>query len=295
MSVITVGDFDGVHLGHRRLIRRTARLAASLNTTSAVLTFDRNCKGYLRGTTPVVLTLPEERKKLLLEEVDDVYQITFDETFSKMSAIAFLRYLRDTYQCTDLVGGEDFSFGRKGQGTLTDGLVVEGIRQHVVPLKTDLIKISSSSVRAALSDGLIERANAWLGYVYSLSGVIVEGQHLGRTIGFPTVNIFADPQKALPKNGVYVTETEIDGMVYRSLTNIGVRPTVSSSGVANVETHLFDADGDFYGRTATVRFLSRLRDEMKFPNVGALMQQLRRDRERAFLWHDSSGIFPTEK
>lgn len=286
MSVVTVGDFDGVHQGHRSLLRRVVSEASVLGVPSVVVTFDRNVKTFLHGTIPAVLTDIEEKKALLSAEgVTSVCVIPFDAVFSQMSASDFLNFLRDRYGCTDLFGGEDFRFGSGGSGVLTDGAVVDGIRQHVISLKKDLVKISSSSIRTALTDGLIERANSWLGYPYFVSGTVVEGKHLGRTIGFPTMNLSASESKVLPRNGVYITETVLEGHTYRSITNVGVRPTVAEGSSRNIETHLLDADGDFYGKNVTVRFLTRLRDEMRFSDLGALMRQLRTDRDVAFSWH----------
>ncbi len=287
MSVVTVGDFDGVHLGHRTLLREVISYAESLGIPSIAVTFDRNTKSFLRQTPSFYLTDFEEKKSLIHSEgIQTVCSVPFDAEFSKLSPGAFLSFLRERYGCTDLFGGADFRFGSGGEGTLVDGACVEGIRQHVVSLKTDLVKISSSSIRSALTDGLIERANSWLGYPYSVSGKVLEGKHLGRTIGFPTVNLSPPAEKVLPRNGVYITETLIDGIVYRSVTNVGVRPTVKDGDSRNIETHLLHASGDFYNKNITVRFLSRLRDEIQFSNLGELMQQLRADRDMAFSWHN---------
>ena len=286
MSVVTVGDFDGVHLGHQSLLREVTRFAAEKDLPAVVVTFDRNCKSFLHGADPVYLTDIKEKKELLLSEgVNSVCLVHFDEAFSHLSEREFLAYLREHCACTHLFGGSDFRFGKNGQGSLTDGVVLDGICQHTVTLKTDVMKISSSSIRCALQDGLIEEANAWLGYPYFISGTVVEGKHLGRTIGFPTANLEAPKGKILPKNGVYVTQTEIDSKIYPSVTNVGCRPTVEDGNLRNVETHLMQVDGDFYGKKITVRFLHRLRNEMRFSDLGELMQQLRTDRETAFLWH----------
>lgn len=287
MSIVTVGDFDGVHLGHRTLLRSVVTAAHEKNVPSVAVTFDQNTKAFLHGVSPFYLTDLEEKKSLIRAEgIDTVCIVPFDESFCKMAPSDFLGFLRDRFDCTDLFGGEDFRFGKGGEGTLTNGARVGEILQHVVTLKTDLVKISSSSIRSALADGLIERANSWLGYAYSVSGTVVEGKHLGRTIGFPTLNLQPPSRKALPRNGVYITETLVEGKRYRSITNIGVRPTVEDNHLQNIETHLLYADGDYYGKRITLRFLSRLRDEMRFSDLGALMQQLRKDRDMAFSWHN---------
>ncbi|MBQ5819914.1 MAG: riboflavin biosynthesis protein RibF [Clostridia bacterium] len=294
MTYVTVGDFDGVHQGHRTLLRRMVTAAAERNARTLAITFDRNAKAFLGGTPSLCLSSPEEKRALILAEgVDEVVSLPFDKAFSQISANKFLALLRTKFDCTDLFGGEDFRFGRNGVGRLTDGMVSEGILQHVVDFKTDFVKISSSSIRSALHDGLVDRANLWLGYAYSISGVVTEGKHLGRTIGFPTINITPPAEKVLPCNGVYITETLSDGTVYRSVTNVGVRPTVESNGERNVETHLLYADGDFYGKAVTVRFLAHLRDEIHFPDVSVMMQQLRADRDAAFAWHEN-GMFPNQ-
>jgi len=286
VAIVTVGDFDGVHLGHRALLRKTVALAESFQEPTVAVTFDRNTKSFLNNLPPTFLTDNGEKERLLREEgIDSVFFVSFNDAFSGMSASDFLNYLKSHCGCTHLVGGSDFRFGRGGEGTLTDGVCVQGIFQHVVDLKTDLVKISSTGIRTALADGLISKANSWLGYSYTVSGKVIEGKHLGRTIGFPTVNLAPPQGKILPKNGVYVTETEIDGKRYPSMTNVGVRPTVGDPPVRNVETHLIDADGNFYNKSIRVRFLARLRDERKFSDLGDLMQQLREDRNEVFLWH----------
>ncbi len=286
MAVITVGDFDGVHLGHQELLRNVVSFAESVGEPSVALTFDRNTKTFLNHTPLYYLTDGEEKISLIRSEgIQRVDTVPFDEKFSNLSPEEFLRFLKEKYHCTHLFGGEDFRFGKNGLGVLRDGVCLEEIQQHVITLKTDLVKISSSSIRSALRDGLIERANSWLGYSYFVKGVVVEGKHLGRTIGFPTVNLSTPVAKVLPKNGVYLTETIVDGIAYRSLTNVGIRPTVDDGGSCNVETHLLEARGDFYGKEIAVHFFARLRDEIHFQNLGALMQQLRSDREKAFSWH----------
>lgn len=287
MSVVTVGDFDGVHSGHKELLRQVTRFASEQGLASVVVTFDRNCKDVLRNTSGSYLTTLAEKKRLLLAEgVDSVCVVSFDSTFASMSPEVFLSYLKDHCGCTYLFGGEDFRFGKDGAGTLTDGSCVQDIGQKVVTLKTDVMKISSSAIRSALSDGLIDQANGWLGYPYFISGTVVEGKHLGRTIGFPTLNLNASPEKILPGDGVYITETTVDGTTYRSVTNVGVRPSFNDGMQKNVETHLLNANGDFYGKTVTVRFLARLREERQFSDLGSLMQQLRIDREQAFSWRN---------
>lgn len=286
MSVISVGDFDGVHLGHRALLSRTVDLARQLGTKAIVLTFDRNTKRTLNPDFLGELTQFSEKKTLLLSAgVDEVAVVSFDEIFVNTSGEDFLDYLREVYDCTDLVGGTDFRFGRGGTLSLTDGATVKGIRQHTLELKKDLVKISSSAIRTALRDGLIEQANTWLGYAFSVSGTVEEGLHLGRTIGFPTVNLTLPSEKILPKDGVYITRTYVDGRPYASMTNVGVRPTVQGEKRRNVETHLLDGGGELYGRQITVTFHSRLRDEIRFSGMGELMQQLRSDRDLALERH----------
>ncbi len=288
MSVVTVGDFDGVHTGHKALLRQVVQFASAQDLPAVVVTFDRNCKQFLHQSPREFLTDTEEKRQLLLAEgIDTVCVVPFDEAFSQMSSQEFLLFLKEHCGCTHLFGGEDFCFGRGGQASLTDGTSECGISQHVVDLKADVMKISSTSIRAALREGLVERANQWLGYEYFLSGTVVEGKHLGRTIGFPTVNLEAPAGKIIPGNGVYITETTVNGKTYRSITNVGVRPTVHDGGGRNVETHLLQADGDFYGKNVTVRFLTRLRNEMHFSDLGDLMQQLKIDRDMAFVWHNT--------
>lgn len=291
MSIIAVGDFDGVHLGHRSLLQYLVSLGKQLGIPTAVITFDRNSKAFFHGSLGSYLTDPSARTRMILEEgVDRVFVVPFDEAFSQVTSEEFLALLRDRYGCTHLVGGTDFRFGCGGKGRLNDGAVVCGIKQHLVPLKIDMVKISSTFIRDSLRDGSLDRVNAWLGYSYFVSGPVVEGKHLGRTIGFPTINLNAPEGQLLPKNGVYVTKTEIDGVVHPSVTNVGIRPTVENGMNRNIETHLLNFDGDFYGKTATVHFLSLLREEQHFPDLGALMRQICKDRDAAYTWHKMTSL-----
>lgn len=290
MSVIAVGDFDGVHLGHRHLLAQAVREARAQACESIVVTFDRNTKSALHGSAARLLTVREERDRILSEiGIDRVVTLPFTEQFRAMSPESFLTFLRNTYACTDLFGGEDFRFGVHGSGSLSDGAVICGIRQHVVTLKKDLEKISSSAIRADLLDGRVGRANERLGAPYSVCGPVREGRRLGRTVGFPTLNLCPDPEKLLPKHGVYVTLTEVDGAVYPSLSNVGVRPTVSEQGEPNVETHLLGVQGDFYGKSVCVRFLSHIRDERRFDDLSALTAQMEQDRQSAQAYHSLHG------
>jgi len=292
VSVITVGDFDGVHLGHRALLRYAVDLARAKNVPAIVITFDQNTKSVLKRNFMGILTeFPEKEPLLRSLGVDQVSLVSFDGNFSNTSGEEFLRYLREEYGCTDLVGGTDFRFGRDGAMQLTDGIEVCGIRQHTVELKTDLVKISSTAIRRALLEGLLDQANTWLGYPFTVTGVVEEGMHLGRTIGFPTLNIVPDEMKILPKNGVYITRARIEKTEFLAMTNVGVRPTVQGAGVRNVETHLLDGNGEYYGCTLSVQFLARLRDEQRFPDMGALMRQLRVDREAALARHRKMNLF----
>lgn len=282
MSVVTVGDFDGVHLGHRDLLRQAAALAGSLHADSVAVTFDRNCKSVLRGDPVLQLTTAEEkREKILSCGIMRVETLSFDASLISLSPDGFLDLLRERFGCTVLLGGSDFRYGFGGSGTLTDGATVRGIRQVTVELRKDRTKISSSEIRTALTDGKPEEAMRRLGEPYSIRGTVIPGHQLGRTVGFPTLNLDLPAEKLLPKNGVYVTDAAVDGQTFRAVTNVGVRPTVSDEGVRNVETHLIGADGDFYGKTARVFFLSRLRDERRFPDLSALTRQLCADREAA--------------
>ena len=288
--IATTGFFDGVHLGHRLVIERLVSLARERGDESLVVTFWPHPRAVLQdGARELRLLNSLEEKKELLHNlgVDRVEVLDFTRSFAALTAEQYLReILRDRFGVATLLMGYD---NRLGSDRLTADMLLskasaldielielEPFGQDVHPALTH---ISSTRIRKSLEDGKVEEAAEMLGYRYSLKGVVVAGNRLGRTIGFPTANMkLYEPLKLVPGRGVYAVEAEVLGKKYRGMTNIGLRPTVGGS-FTTIETHILDFDEDIYGLPLRITFLRRLRDEVHFPSLEALKDQLEKDRD----------------
>ena len=288
--IATTGFFDGVHLGHRLVIERLVSLARERGDESLVVTFWPHPRAVLQdGARELRLLNSLEEKKGLLRNlgVDRVEVLDFTRSFAALTAEQYLReILRDRFGVTTLLMGYD---NRLGSDRLTaaslkpiaDGMGMELIELSPLSFRPSEAsgEISSTQIRAALEEGDIAHASEMLGYGYALKGVVVAGNRLGRTIGFPTANMkLYEPLKLVPGRGVYVVEAEVLGQKYRGMTNIGLRPTVGGS-FTTIETHILDFDEDIYGLPLRITFLRRLRDEVHFPSLEALKRQLEKDRD----------------
>ena len=289
MAVIATGFFDGVHSGHRLVIDTLLSEARARGEESVVVTFwphPRVTLGKDADSLRLLTSRADKEEIILGLGVSRLETVEFSREFASLSALDYIRMLRDGYGCTELVLGYDTRFGSEqlGPQAIADMARAEGVASVIVPPvcapDTD-IPISSTMVRAALEEGDTVLAAELLGRPYSLSGVVVEGNHLGRTLGFPTANMALDePLLLIPRCGVYSSVVNIpDGgqRFLSGMTNVGVRPTVGGSGSLTVETHIFDFDEDIYGRRIRVEFLERIRDERRFPSLDALRAQLRAD------------------
>ena len=285
--IATTGFFDGVHLGHRLVIERLVSLAHGRGDESLVVTFWPHPRAVLQdGARELRLLTTLEEKKALLSGlgVSRIEVLDFSRSFAALSAEEYLReVLRDRFGVTTLLVGYD---NRLGSDRLTAGALAPvaarlGIELIELEPLTGVYMhpISSTKIRKSLERGNIESATSMLGYGYSLKGVVVAGNRLGRTIGFPTANMkLYEPLKLVPGRGVYVVEAEVLGQKYRGMTNIGLRPTVGGTSTT-IETHILDFDEDIYGLPLRITFLRRLRDEIHFPSLDALKVQLEMDRE----------------
>ena len=288
--IATTGFFDGVHLGHRLVIERLVSLARERGDESLVVTFWPHPRAVLQdGARELRLLNSLEEKKGLLRNlgVDRVEVLDFTRSFAALTAEQYLReILRDRFGVTTLLMGYD---NRLGSDRLTaaslkpiaDGMGMELIELSPLSFRPSEAsgEISSTQIRAALEEGDVAHASEMLGYGYALKGVVVAGNRLGRTIGFPTANMkLYEPLKLVPGRGVYVVEAEVLGKKYRGMTNIGLRPTVGGS-FTTIETHILDFDEDIYGLPLRITFLRRLRDEVHFPSLEALKRQLEKDRD----------------
>jgi riboflavin kinase / FMN adenylyltransferase len=288
-SVLTVGSFDGVHLGHQALLREVRRRAAAAGAAPVVVTFEPHPASVLAPErAPRRLTLEVERKEILAElGAAHLLVLRFDPAMAAQSAEQFVRdVLLARYGMRELVIGVNHRFGRGGDGdsrTLPELGRKLGFAVSVVPAVVDERGelISSTRIRAALSAGELEPVAGWLGRPYRFSGRVVRGAGRGRTIGVPTINLEGPPpDKALPPDGVYAARVEWGGGTAGAMLNQGPRPTVGDAR-RSVEAHLFGLDEDLYGRMVRVEWVQRLRDIQRFASLDALRAQLGRDQERA--------------
>lgn len=280
VAVVTTGFFDGVHLGHRHVLSAVVSSARERGEEAVVVTFWPHPRTVLQQDARDfrILTSLEEKKMLLADAgIDRVEVLPFTRAFAALTAAEYLALLREKFGATLVVMGYDNHIGADKltarEISLTPVIVVDPCHSE----RSEESPISSTKIRKALEAGDVERANGMLGYAYGLYGVVVAGNRLGRTIGFPTANMqLYEPLKLVPGNGVYAVDVEVLGRRYRGMCNIGTRPTVSGTA-RTIETHILDFDEDIYGLPLRLQFLRRIRDERKFPSLDALKEQLVRD------------------
>ena len=284
-KVIALGFFDGVHLGHAALLRRTVEEAALRGVTPAVFTFDRPPKEVLTGTPCPLINSPEDRKDLVqrLFGIREVLMVPFDHEMMTTPWDDFVtNILVGRYHAVHLVAGHDHHFGHKNQGS--PELLMEKCRElglgcDIIPkVEVGGITVSSTYIRRLVEMGQIERANRFLGHPHVLTGTVRHGRGLGSSRLFPTANLIIPPHVLVPSHGVYVTRATLeDGTSYAAVTNVGTRPTVNSGSDITVEACLLDFEGDLYGKTLRVEFFQHLRDEIRFDSLDALKAQIAAD------------------
>lgn len=284
-TIVTIGTFDGVHLGHQKILEQIIASAKSNDCESLVLTFFPHPRMVLQEGTEMKQLNTLNEKIALLEHlgVDHLVVHPFDKEFSRLTAEDFVKQvLVDTFKLKKIIIGYDHRFGRNRTADINDliefgdtyGFDVEQISAQEI----NAVSVSSTKIRTALSEGQIELANDYLGYDYSLTGTVTKGQQLGRTIGYPTANIHIDEDyKLIPKNGVYIAKSVLNGKTVFGMMNIGNRPTVNGT-TQTIEINFFDFDQDLYDQTITVSLLKRMRDEQKFESLDALKNQLALDK-----------------
>ena len=282
-SSVTLGKFDGLHRGHQKLINLIRREQGEKNR-SVIFTFDVSPRSYILHSPPKYLLTYEERRELAENlGVDILAECPFTEALMHMEPEDFVKeYLAERLHARYLAVGPDFRFGYQRRGTpelLKELGRIYGFRTEIVEKeKYKGRDISSTFVREELEKGHIEEVNQLLGYTYFTKDEIVHGRQLGRTIGIPTANLIPPVIKKLPPNGVYITESLIQGKTYQGITNIGYKPTVKENFLG-VETYLFSCNADLYGQEAEVRFYRYLRPEIKFSSLEELKCQMLKDIE----------------
>jgi riboflavin kinase / FMN adenylyltransferase len=290
---LTIGNFDGVHLGHQKILNAVVEKARAENLKSAVITFDPHPSRVLKPeVAPSMLETIEQRCQRFAEmQIDAVLILKFDKALAAVTAEEFIqRYIVDTLRARELFVGANFRFGCKKAGDVAL-LQARGADDNfsvnvVKPRMLDGAVVSSSAIRLALREGRVADAAKMLGRPFALAGEIVSGTGTGRKLVVPTLNL-QTPQETLPKGGVYVTESTVAGIPYGSVTNIGVRPTFDGQKLA-IESYLFGFDDFLTSGPLEVKFLERLRDEQKFSGVDALKAQVLVDIERAMALYASA-------
>ncbi len=283
--LLTIGVFDGVHLGHRHLIARLAELAQKSGLSSGVITFSRHPREVLAPRTSLpFLTDIERRIELLRNEgVEAVIPLSFTTELAKLSPQEFLGLLKKHLRMRGLVIGPDFALGKNREGD-TDALRQLGAEMDfnvtvVPPLTVNGEVVSSTAIRQALAEGDMKRAQKLMGRPFRLHGRVVRGDRRGVELGFPTANLDTEAEQALPADGVYTSRAYIDAQAYPAMTNIGIHPTFGSNQRL-VEVYIIDYEGDLYGRELAVDIIERLRGEIKFDNPEELKKQIAEDVKR---------------
>lgn len=283
--VIALGFFDGVHCGHGALLKKARELADSMGCSAAALTFDMHPLQLLLGKQVPLLSQVHDRVRLMKElySMDEVMVLPFDRAMAEMDWEQFVeQILVGRYTPCHVVCGFDYSFGRKGLGTpamLREKCRSMGIGCEIIDqVELDGAPVSSTRIRGLLEKGMVEEANRCLGHAYELSGEVIRGKQLGRTLGFPTANMTAADGLAVPDKGVYATKVRLqDGSVHNAVTNVGMRPTVEDGMGMLIESWLPGYEGDLYGQSVRVAFYSRIRGERRFDSLQEMQAEIFRN------------------
>lgn len=286
-TYIALGSFDGLHLGHMHLIDKTIKLSRKNNVKSMICTFENHPLSVINKEICPKLIMNNDTKISLLEDtgIDVVNIAKFDEEFMKITPEDFIKNMVECYNAKGIVIGFNYRFGYKNLGDvemLQKYSTKLGYKLYVCEaINIDNEVVSSSKIRHLIAEGNIIKANELLGRPHSITGNVIKGKQIGRTIGFPTVNLNYNKEYILPKGGVYYTVVEYNSYLYKAITNIGYNPTVEG-GKLSVETHIVNFDKQIYGETVKINFISRIRDEVKFNTIGELKQQLVKDNNYAY-------------
>ena len=285
--VIALGFFDGVHLGHQALMRRTTQRAAEYGVRPSVISFDTHPDTYVRGVEVPLLGSVADRKDLIsrIGGIDDIIMIHFDRRFMQMAWDAFLESVRADLGAVHLVMGHDFSCGYRGEGTAPR--IAAWCREHgmgcdiVSEVYVDDVIVSSTYIRGLVSAGDMENAARYLGHPHTLTDTVGYGYKIGRSIGAPTINTRIPEGVIVPRHGVYATRVWLPQGPKPAVTNVGVRPTFDNDDRLTVESNILDFNGNLYGSQVRLEFLKFLRDEKKFPTAEALGKQIQKDIDAA--------------
>mgnify|MGYP006073614067 FL=1 len=296
-TIVTIGTFDGIHIGHQKILKNLIRTANNEGKKSVLLTFFPHPRMVLQKENKILLLNTIKEKSGLLEKMGLDYLIIhpFSRDFSRLTALDFVRdILVNKLNTSRLIIGYDHHFGKNREGNihqLKEYSLLYDFKVEEIPAQDiDDVSVSSTKIRTALKDGNLKTANNYLGYHYMLNGTVVSGKKLGGTIGFPTANIeIKEPYKLIPKTGVYIIRTYINTILYTGMMNIGFNPTVLGKH-QTIEAHLFDFNEDLYGKEITIEFIYFLREEHKFESVEELVVQLNIDKENAISYLSNNPL-----
>lgn len=282
-SVVSIGMFDGVHLGHASVINRVIAIAKEKNIKSIIITFSNSPVSYFsKDNIDLQITTSKEKIELFRKtQLDYLFVIEFNDYIANLIPSTFMNdILISLFKVSYMVFGYDNHFGKNREGTFK--YITKNFKdikaELIIASKKDRITISSTRIKEEIVNGYIINANKLLGHPYNISGKVVKGMQLGRKLGFPTANITYDNnEKILPKNGVYYTVTIIKEKKYISITNIGIKPSVQESNCISIETHILDFNQSIYGQNITIVFIDRIRNEIKFNHINDLIDQITKD------------------
>lgn len=292
-TVVTIGSFDGVHIGHQTMLQQLSRLATEQDLLSVAVTFEPQPREYFsREQAPARLMRLREKIDALLEQrVDKIVCLQFNRSLRSLSAQEFIKIILVNKLATHhLIIGDDFRFGCDRNGNY-DMLVEAGKQygfdvQKISSIRVEKQRISSTLIRHHVEQGQFQQAKKLLGRPFSVSGRVVYGQQLGNTLGFPTANIHLHRYR-VPLSGVFAVLVKTGDKVYQGAANVGVRPTVDNLVKPILEVHLLDFSGNLYGKRITVEFMHKIRDEKKFSTLDELVENIRGDTEKARVWFNS--------
>ena len=296
-TIVTIGTFDGIHIGHQKILKDLIKTAKKEGKKSVLLTFFPHPRMVLQKDNKILLLNTIEEKSGLLEKMGLDYLIIhpFSKEFSRLTALDFVRdILVNKLNTSRLIIGYDHHFGKNREGNihqLKEYSLLYDFKVEEIPAQDiDDISVSSTKIRTALKDGNLKTANNYLGYHYMLNGTVVSGKKLGGTIGFPTANLeIKEPYKLIPKTGVYIIKTHINTVLYTGIMNIGFNPTVLGKH-QTIEAHLFDFNEDLYGKEIMIEFIYFLREEHKFKSIEELVVQLNIDKENAISYLSNNPL-----
>jgi riboflavin kinase/FMN adenylyltransferase len=294
--VLALGNFDGLHRGHRKILDRLQRVAQERRATSVVMTFDPHPPRVVRPdkAPPLLMTKAQKLEGLAQAGVDGAAIVRFTRELSQWEPETFVRaVLVEWLRVSEVWVGANFLFGHDRSGNFsllrTLGARYGFKAEKIDPVRYKDFVVSSTRVRRLVSEARVDEAAALLGHAYVIDGVVVRGEQRGRSIGFPTANLCTE-NELVPPHGVYATSAILDGIVMPSVTNIGTRPTVDASGRTSIETHVFDLDRDLYGAPLRLAFVQRLRDERAFESLDLLKSQIAADCARARVLFDRLSL-----